>query len=251
MKKLIFTIGLLFLGLHQATAQNPPLNIAVTHFNPPFVVQAGKQQTFGFDILLMNRLCQIIQRDCEYYPMRFNQLLPSLTNFDIDIQVAVGGLTITLERAKIVDFTPSYLKSQASFLATANNIPGAFSLSAFNNKTIGVVSGTVFENGISEMSLNNSSIIAFPTEEELIEQLSEEDVDFALLDSPSADYWNIKSSGVLKKFGSNIDYGQGYGIAVEKGNIELLNQLNQALSTYLKSEDFKKDYMTYFGSQSF
>ncbi len=71
-------------------------------------------------------------------------------------------------------------------------------------------------------------------------------IDFALMDSPSAYFWDIHSSGALKMIGDPIPSGIGFGIAVNKEETLLLHAINKALLIYLQSDDFKLHKSVYF-----
>lgn len=43
-----------------------PLIVATEIFNPPFIMQGANKQLFGFDIEMMEDICRIIQRECQY-----------------------------------------------------------------------------------------------------------------------------------------------------------------------------------------
>ncbi|WP_040916294.1 transporter substrate-binding domain-containing protein, partial [Legionella tunisiensis] len=50
-------------------AQGEPLRIAVDTFAPPFVMESAHNQLYGFDIAMMQSLCRIMQRTCQFVPV--------------------------------------------------------------------------------------------------------------------------------------------------------------------------------------
>ncbi|KTC83454.1 putative amino acid ABC transporter, periplasmic binding protein [Legionella cincinnatiensis] len=42
-----------------------PLVVATEIFNPPFIMQGANNQLFGFDIEMLEDICQIIHRECQ------------------------------------------------------------------------------------------------------------------------------------------------------------------------------------------
>ena len=224
-------------------AQNPPLKIGVSRYSPPFVIQGGNNHFYGFDISMMNEICAMIQRDCQYYPMHFDELLDAVVSKKVT--VAVSSIIITAERSQIVNFSLPYLPSKSRFLARADLASQKFSWQLLNDKRIGVSRGSVFYAEIQKMNLKNPDIVFYETDEEIIEALNEAKIELTLMDSPTAVYWESHSSGSLKILGEPITYGYGLGIAVNREEGPLLKAINQALLNYQKSHDFTKNYNIY------
>jgi polar amino acid transport system substrate-binding protein len=225
-------------------AAGEPLNIGIESFNPPFVMQGAHHEIYGYDIDMMNSLCKLINRTCTYKIMKFEELIPAVTNKQIDL--AVSAITITKERAQRVNFSLPYLLSYSRFLtnrANATNQP--FSLALLKNKNIGVATGSVFANQIQQMGVINPVIKEYPGEEESLEGLRNGDVDFILFDSPTALYWEANSAGEFKVEGDSYLYGFGLGIAINGTEGDLLKNINTALLQYQNSPDYKQNFNTY------
>lgn len=227
-------------------AQTEPLRISAASFSPPFVLQGGNQQLFGFDISMMQSLCQIMARPCNFIPMEFDNIIPSLTNNNADL--AIGGITITAERAKTIFFSDPYLPSHAVFVTNSDYFDKPWKKQLLTDKQIGLIQGSVFPEIIQTLNLDNPTIVRFEDEHALIEALSLKEIDFALLDTSTAYYWEMRSADTIKPIGQPINYGLGLGIAIAPDNPDLLKAVNRALLQYQQSPDFKKHYNTYFKS---
>ena len=223
-------------------AANEPLQVGVERFVPPFVMQETNNQSGGFDLDMMTSLCKIMQRDCRFQMMKFNELLPAVASRKID--VAVSSITITLERAKMVRFSTPYLLSYSRFLMkhSEGEITEPFSLALLSDKKIGIVSGTIFAEQLQQMKIKNPTVKEYDTIQLLLEGLSKDEVDFILMDNPSAIYWEANSSGSLHTIGPSFLYGYGIGIAVNPQDNDLLVSINKALLQYQSSTDFKRNY---------
>ncbi|ARG98836.1 transporter substrate-binding domain-containing protein [Legionella micdadei] len=236
-----FICGILFATF--AHPQNEPLKIAVNGFAPPFVMQSGNKQLYGFDISMMTSICKILKRSCQFQAMRFQDLIPAVESKKVD--VAVGSIIITPERSTHVNFSLPYLISHSRFLGPKNLAGQPFSFQMLNNKTIGVEKGSIFTDEISDMGVRNPSIISYSRNVDVVDALNNGDVDIALMDDPTAKYWEIESSGSLIALGQPFVYGFGIGIAVNREQITLLEQINKALIQYQNSNDFKQNYDRY------
>lgn len=235
-RRLLITFFFLIPTLY---AQNEPLNVGITSFDPPFIMHGAHNEVYGFDIDMMNSICKILQRTCQFRVMRFDELLTAVANNTVE--VAVSAITITPERAKIVNFSLPYLLSYSRFLAKAP-VTQAFSLELLNNKTIGIEAGTVFADQINTMGIKDPIIREYSRSEEMLEDLSAGKLDFVLLDNPTTLYWEANSAGAFVKVGPAYMYGFGLGIAT---NPNLLTELNKAVLQYQSSEDFKLNFSRY------
>ena len=225
-------------------AAGEPLNVGIESFTPPFVIQGSDNNIYGFDVEMMSSLCKMMQRTCQFRVMRFDELLPAVASKKID--VAVSSITITAERSQTVNFSIPYLLSYSRFLTT--RVQGAnqtFSLDLLNNKKIGVAAGTVFANEIQMMGVKNASIQSYPTTEAALEALNNGEVDFILVDNPTATYWAANSANAFVTIGEPYMYGYGFGIAVNKTETNLLQTINKLLVQYQGSDEYKMNYTRY------
>ncbi|CAM3131090.1 transporter substrate-binding domain-containing protein [Legionella anisa] len=220
-----------------------PLIIATEIFNPPFIMQGANKQLFGFDIEMMEDICQMIHRECQYRPGFFeNTIISSIEKNEADIGVA--SITITLERSEHVNFSFPYLPSDAQYLALKKWTAVPFSQDAFNGKKIGIQVGTIFEKVIKDSGFPDVEIVNYNSTPQLIKALGDENVDFILQDALSAQYW-ASQMPIFTTFGKPFGFGYGLGIAVNKRESELLQQINDALLEFQKNGQFKQTYDRY------
>ncbi|ASQ45321.1 transporter substrate-binding domain-containing protein [Legionella clemsonensis] len=244
----IFTLFFFFLNSLHATQEPPqpaplPLRIAVDTFTPPFIMEGANSQLYGFDISMMKYICQEIQRTCVFVPTEFNNIFTSLERGQVD--AAVSALTITPERSARVLFSMPYLLSHSRFIGLNQLADQPFTLQLLHNKTIGIEEGTIFPAVINALGIRDPKIISFNDAPSLIDALQAGKVEIVLMDNPSAMYWQAQSSGRLKVLGQPFSYGFGLGIAVNRNNAELLNQINQALIKFQNSNAFKREFNKY------
>ena len=226
-------------------AQGEPLNIGIETFDPPFVIQGANKEIYGFDIDMMNSLCQLINRTCRFHVMRFDELLNAVATQKMD--VAVSSITITPGRSKLVNFSLPYLLSYSRFLEKKSNPDRPFSLALLNNKKIGLETGTVFQNQLTVMGVKNPIIKEYNNVDNQLNALKRGEVDIILLDNAAALYWASNSSDVFKLAGPPYMYGYGYGIAINPSEVNLLTDFNNALVQYQNSNNYKQNYNRYFG----
>lgn len=226
-----------------AQSSEPPLTIAVTRFEPPYIMQGTTNSLSGFDIRMIVSLCKLMNRNCQFQPMLFSQLINSVAEGHADI--AIGAIAITAERAKWINFTNPYALSNARFLARASICPEPYKPGLLDNKTIGVEKGTVFSDVIANLPLKNPNLVSYKSINDALVALQEGKIDLALMDNPTALYWTANSADMLKVCGPAYQYGFGLGIAVNMQKLDLLQSLNNALAIYQKSEAYRDNYNKY------
>ncbi len=110
-------------------AQDEPLIIGV---DP--VMQGANNQFYGYDISMMEYICQTLLRRCQFIPIRFDKILDAVNTKTID--VATSSIGITAERAAIVNFSLPYLLSQARFIGPKKLANQPFGLALLIKKSI-------------------------------------------------------------------------------------------------------------------
>ncbi|STX52174.1 arginine ABC transporter substrate-binding protein [Legionella busanensis] len=239
---LIFTL-LICINIFTFAQDTTPLRIGVDNFYPPYVMRAGNNQVFGFDISIMEGVCQLMNKKCIYYPMPFTNLLSKVEQGELD--AAVGAITITPERASHVSFSIPYLNSQARFLSNKNVKPDSFNLATLKNYNIGAVRGTIFPRLLNSLGIADSRITLYDRFDFMIDSLGDKEIDIAIMDNASAINWQEQSSNVLIALGQPFNYGYGIAIAINRNKTELISEINGALEKYLKGSDYKKNYDKY------
>jgi polar amino acid transport system substrate-binding protein len=210
---------------------------------PPFeYVENG--QYVGFDIDLIKEIGKLKGFDVEIIDISFDSLIPSLTTGNIDIIAA--GMTITEDRQKVVDFTIPYYSGDQSILVRKDS---DFDITVlFGNHKIGVQTGTTGDLWVTE-HLSDKNIIPkknitrYDTFNFAVRDLVNKNIDAIVLDNPVAERFTktdpVKIVGIIKT-------EESYGMAVKKGNKELLNLLNSGIQELQKNGKLDELIEKYF-----
>lgn len=246
LKVLLLAFICSFTGIVSAEdTSKQPLRVAVTFFTPPFIDSTGNGTFMGFDVNMLAYLCYYMHRDCQYQAMQFGQLIPSIKANSVDI--AVSGIIITPERALQISMSTPYLISASRFLTNAKNKETKLTAETLKGKTIGVEKGSVFGEQIRDWGIKKVKLVEFKAENDEILSLSQGNLDYILMDNYTAIYWQRQSKGKLKLIGEPINYGYGYGVAVNPQVPGLLQEINAALNSYVRSKQYRENYELYFG----
>ncbi len=196
---------------------------------PPFeFVDEKTNGIVGFDIDIAKAIAEKLGVQLEVKDIKFDALIPALQNGEIDMIIA--GMTITEERAKVVDFSEPYFEADQAVLVKADNeeIKSADDLAG---KKIGVQSGTtgelwVDENLVKAGKVSEDNVKRYNKFIEAILALKKGDVDAVVIDKPVAEAYAKTEGDVKVTF--IIKTGEQYGIAVRKGS-DLLPIVNEVL----------------------
>lgn len=243
LSRVIISIGLFYFAGLSYAVEKQPLTISADQFSPGFSMISDNQQLYGFDIDMMNYICDKINRKCHFRPVIFSTLLDSVVKGDSD--VAVGSLAISSERLALVNFSSPYLASQGRVVGLKKLAPASFQFKSLDRQKIGIVKGAIIKDILRVWSIDNPTILEYSTTPELVEALNNGKVHYVLSPNLAALFWLSQDNDKLVALGEPFDYGFGLGIAVTKKNPQLLAEINKALAEYLVSPQFKQSYNIY------
>jgi polar amino acid transport system substrate-binding protein len=174
----------------------------------------------GFERDVMDQVCSRAALRCDWELANFDQLIPGVMTGQFD--VVLGGIAVTDERRAMVDFTAPYHGTDPNEWYIGR--PGALEPVA---ALVAVQSGTVQEAHLRQMGYRH---VTFSTEPEVLQALVDEAVDLALGPFETRDDIRtfVETNGFDYLY-SEIILDDGVGMAVCKGNTDLLETLNTAL----------------------
>lgn len=161
--------------------------------------------------------------------------------------LAQGGMTITDERARVMDFTDPYFDATQAMLTQKGS--GYDSLDKLANKKIGVQEGTTGQIYVTDNAPEGAKIVPYEDLALLSAAVKTGQVDAG-----------VNDNGVLYDYAKNnpdtevtaeFDTGEKYGMSVKKdGNPELLSVFNDALKKAQDDGTYDKIYRQWFGTGS-
>lgn len=186
----------------------------------------------GFDIDLMAAIAEAADFEYEIRNTAWDGIFAGLANGQYD--GVISSVTITEDRKKAMDFSDPYINA-GQVLIVRSETTGISSLEDMVGMTVGVQIGTTGDFAVEEVAgveRNTYDEIGLA-----VEDLMNGGVDGVVCDSPvAADYvlQNDNYKGRLKIVGEPFTE-EFYGIAVQKGDTELLNKVNAGLKEVIES----------------
>ena len=230
------------------TAAADELRIGVEGAYPPFSWKEADGSLKGFDIDIANAICAQMGRECTLVEQDWDGMIPALLARKYDAIIA--SMSITEERKKRVGFTSKYYNTPAMFVA-ADGSGLDVSAAGLSGKAVGVQRGTTHQ-CFMEKIYPDADLRLYATQEEVFLDLAAGRLDAQFSDSLQADEGFLKTDagkGYAFVGGPQFDlecHGEGAGIAVRKGEGELLDALNAAIVAIREDGTYKAINDQYF-----
>ncbi|MBN2443167.1 MAG: basic amino acid ABC transporter substrate-binding protein [Spirochaetales bacterium] len=209
---------------------------------PPMeFIDQNTKEIIGFDIDFMREIAKKGGFEVEFQDTAWDGIFAGLANNTYD--AVISSVTITEERKKTMDFSDPYINA-GQVLIVASGEPGSVKIIAdLKGRAVGAQIGTT---GAFEIEkVGDVSLMEYDELGLAIEDLVNGRIAGVVADTPiAADYvlQNSSYKGKLKIVGEPFTE-EFYGIAVKKGNTELLKKINKGISAvygtsiYAKMED--------------
>lgn len=233
MKKWLIGI-LLGLVLLTGCTRNENQLVLVTEagFAPYEYYQDG--EIVGVDIDIAREIADYMGKELVVKDIAFDSIINELNSGKADF--AAAGMSITPERLLEVDFSIQYVTSnQVVMVREDSNI----TMDKIDGKKIAVQLGNVADK-YAEDNYKNSEIVRQKKYLTMVEDLKAGKVDLIIMDNLPAQEI-VKVNDGLKLLPGYL-FSDSYGIAVKKGNTELLNNINIVLEK-LQSEGKIEEYI--------
>lgn len=213
----------------------------------PFSSENENKEVVGFDIDVMKAIAAKTGIEVKFVPTPFEGFFNFLAQGDRDL--LISAITITDERKQTVDFSEPYFEASQLIAVSQSNT----TVQQFNDLKklkIGVQSATTGDDVVQNLvGKNNQSIKRFDSTPLALKELESGGVDAVVADDAVVkNYINNNPSARLRVV-SDADFPKEYyGVAVRKGNTELLSKINQGLADIKADGSFAKISEQYFGN---
>ncbi len=254
MKKILklVTLSILILGLvfavgcggeKAATDEGAVYKVGTDAAYAPFESVAPSGEIEGFDIDIMKAVAAAEGFEVEFINTAWEGIFSSLNGKN---DIVISAVTITDDRKKEMDFSEPYFES-TNYIAVPQDSAIA-AMEDLKGKVVSVQEGTTGDEALTEfLGKDYKDIKRFKGTPEAFLELRNKKADAAVADSgvvgnyvknnPDANLKIVKDENFPKEF---------YGIAVTKGNAELLAKVNSGLQKIKDNGEYDKVYSKWF-----
>ncbi|WP_183600367.1 transporter substrate-binding domain-containing protein [Paenibacillus phyllosphaerae] len=212
---------------------------------PPFEFEKDGKYV-GIDIDLLNAIGEVQGFEVEIKPMDFKGIIPAITAGQLD--GAIAGISITDERKQVVDFSEAYYEAGLSLIVHKDNTE-IDSPEDLAGKVIAIKKGTSGAVKAEELAKQyGAEVKYFDDSPAMYQEVANKNADVTIEDFPVISYKiAVDPNANLKIVGDRLN-GDFYGIAVDKGNSELVQKLNDGLKTLKENGKYDEIVGTYLGT---
>lgn len=231
-------------GTHQ---QEKVLRVGCDAAFAPFTYTDDNGQLIGFDVDLINAIAKEMGYTVDMKGYPFDGIIPTLITNNIDL--IISGFTISPERAQRVDFSNPYYRCGLTFLTMKDKATKYESFDSLNKAEICVQIGTTGALYLQK-NMDKPTLKQFNTPPETYLELQNGGCDVVVNDRPVNDFF-------LARFPQNADnvisrditsaQNEYYGIAVRKGDAEMLKLVNDGLKRVIDNGTFATISNKWFG----
>lgn len=217
--------------------------IGTGHDYPPYSFLGEQGEPTGFNVELTRAIAEATGLDVEIDYRSWGEIRPALESGEID---AIAGMFYSVERDKVVDFTPPYAIVHHAIFARE----GALEIETeggLRRKELIVMQGDIMHDYVMESGLSERPVLVKDPAEAL-QLLASGRHDYALIAKLPALYWsrelelsNIVTIGPLLR-------PSRYCFAVKEGSSELLFRLSEGLAMVKESGRFAEIWDEWLGT---
>ncbi len=213
------------------------LTVAMELAYPPFETRDEQGNPTGVSVTFMQDFADAYGYDLVIENTAFDGLIPALQTGLAD--VVMSSITITDAREEQVDFTDPYAVAQLAILANANS--GIESIDDLDQvgMTVAVKTGSTGDVYATE-HLTNAEILRFSDESACVTEVVQGRADGFFYDQLTIYRNNLANPDTTEAVYVPFQDAEYWGIAVQSGNDELREQLNEFIAQYKADGGFDR-----------
>lgn len=232
-----------------AAAPPPPAKVYVVGTDAayaPFESQNEKGEIVGFDIDVVSAVAKKAGIEVKFVNTPWEGIFNNLAQGDRDL--LVSAITITEERRQTIDFSAPYFDAQQLIAVKADSKVAKFD--DLKKLKVGVQTGTTGDEVVTKLlGKTSTDVKRFESTPLALKELESGGVDAVVADNGVVIHYVANNTGAQFKTVSDASFTpEQYGIAVRKGNAELLEKINKGLADIKADGTYDKIYAQYFGA---
>ncbi len=210
----------------------------------PFEFKNENNEYTGFDMEFAEALAKKLGKEAEIHNISFDGLIPAIMTNEIDVVMA--AMVITPERQEKVDYVP-YFKAGLGILVDKDltEVKGKEDLIG---KKVAAQMGTT--GAYEAQTIPDVQLREFDHNSEALLELRKGGVDAVVCSIPVAKHYIATEKDANVRLVEQPLHQQTLGIAVQKGNTELLEKVKKALLELKEDGTYDTLYKKWFGTES-
>lgn len=226
-------------------ADLPSVNVVTDPSFVPFeMLDPETGEMIGFDMDIINTVAERAGFEVNLTTMEFAGIIPAIQTGNQEI--AIAGVTITEERAEIVNFSDPYYDSGLQIIVRADN-DDVETIEDLEGKSVATRIGSTSYDFLEETLGDSADITPYPGNSDMYMALLGGNVDAAFYDAPNVSYFSqTRGEGRTKVVGPLYE-GQQYGIVFNQSS-EWVEAVNEALAEMREDGTYDAIFEKWFGA---
>jgi polar amino acid transport system substrate-binding protein len=221
-------------------------NVGTDAAYAPFESQNEKGEIVGFDIDVVTAVAKKAGVEVKFVNTPWEGIFNALGQGDRDL--VVSAVTITEERKQTMDFSDPYF--DAAQLIAVKESSKIAKFADLKKLKVGVQTGTTGDEAVTKLlGKNSTNVKRFESTPLALKELESGGVDAVVADNGVVVHYVANNPGGKFKTVSDKEFvPEQYGIALKKGNAELLALVNKGLADIKADGTYDQIYTKYFGA---
>lgn len=233
-------------GCGKEEKSEEPLVVAMELAYPPFEGRNDAGEPEGVSVDLMKAFGEYAGREIRIENTAWDGLIPSLQTGKADL--VISSMTIRPDREEQVDFSDPYANALLAVLVSKGAEAGSVEDLNQEGKKLAVKSGST-GHLYAESSLEKADLIVLPDESACVTEVAQGRADGFIYDQLTI-YRNWqKHLDTTDAIFIPFQEPEKWGIAVQKGNSELLDQVNAFLKKFREEGGYDRLAETYLSEE--
>lgn len=216
------------------------LVVAMTPEFAPFEYKTlidGKNQIVGSDVKLAQAIADELGVELVLSEMSFDNVLNSLKAGKSDL--AISGISLTAERAKVYDFSEPYYRAKNVVLTKKDDTAVYTRSDSLSGQSVGLQKGSVQES-VAKEQLTGINPVSLTSLGALINELKADKVKAAVLEEPIAKGY-MANNPELAIAAIELDSSEtdSYAVAMNKGEAELKEVVDKVVKKLTESGQYE------------
>ncbi len=249
MKTILLTASALALMTGAAFADPVRVGIAAEPY-PPFAAPDAAGNWIGWEIDIINAVCEAATLDCEITPTAWDGIIPSLVSGRIDAIMA--SMTITADRMQTIAFSDPYYNTP-TVVVGQRDIEMDASPEGLAGHILGVQVSTIHQTYAQTYFEGQTELRAYQTQDEANQDLAAGRIDATQADSLAMDDFLNSEAGACCELKGVVAMdeailGSGVGVGLRQGEDALREQFNAGIAAILENGTYDAITARYFAT---
>ncbi|WP_209424576.1 transporter substrate-binding domain-containing protein [Pararhodobacter sp. SW119] len=230
-----------------AQADTVRIGIAAEPY-PPFTSPDAAGNWQGWEIDIINAICEAAELDCEIVPTSWDGIIPALLGQQID--AIMNSMSITEDRMQVIDFSDPYYNTPTVIVAPKDiditPTPGGLA-----GRVLGVQVATIHQTYAQEYFEGDTTLRIYQTQDEANQDLYAGRIDATQADSLAMEAFLESAEGQCCEIKGAVEHderilGAGVGAGIRKEDTELKEAINRGLAQILEDGTYDAISEQYF-----